>query len=104
MNDDSHPNSRAAERRRKAAERAREHRARAAASAALDAAIVDALGEAFAMARAGMGAREFILGLGEAALRHLGQAGVERPKKAFRQRLGLAGAETPSSCSLRSNR
>ena len=104
MTDDAHPNSKAAERRRKAAERARDHRARAAASAALDAAIVDALAEAFATARAGMGACEFILSLGEAALRHLGEAGVERPKRAFRQRLGLVAAETPSSCPMRPDR
>lgn len=48
---EAHPASRAAERRRKAAERAREHRARTAASAAVDAAIVEALGHALRTAR-----------------------------------------------------
>lgn len=88
--DDIHPNTRAAERRRKAAERARKHRAEAAILATLNAAIVDALGEVFAKAKPGMGARGLILQIGEAALRHLGEAGVPKPKATLKARLGLS--------------
>lgn len=60
----------------------------------VDAAIVDALADAFACARPGMLADVVIVDVAQAALRRLGEAGVEKPKQAFRQRMGLA-AKSP---------
>lgn len=85
-----HPRARQAERARKAAERARGHRERTRQSMLVDAAIADALADAFALARPGMLVDAMIVDVAEAALRRLAEAGVEKPKAAFRQRMGLA--------------
>jgi len=86
-----HPRARQAERARKAAERAREHRERTRLAMLVDAAIVDALADAFALAQPGMLADAMVLDVAVGALRRLREAGVEKPKLAFRQRTGLAG-------------
>ncbi|SDH21753.1 hypothetical protein [Bosea robiniae] len=101
---ETHPATRAAERRRKAAARAREHRARAAQAAALDAAIVDALADGLGQARPGMLSEVLIADIAEAAFRRLREAGVERPKAVFKRRLGIGAPEGPRSCCTRSNR
>lgn len=85
-----HPRARQAERARKAADRAREHRERIRQAMLVDAAIVDALADAFAMARPGMLVDAMIVDVAEAALRRLAEAGIAKPRRAFRQRMGLA--------------
>jgi len=90
MTTSDHPRARQAERARKAADRAREHRERVRQAMLVDACIVDALADAFALARSGMLADVMIIDVAEAALRRLAVAGVEKPKAAFRQRMGLA--------------
>ena len=65
----------------------------------VDAAIVDALADAFALARPGMLADVMIVDVAQAALRRLAEAGVEKPKKAFRQRLGFASRADAESVS-----
>ncbi len=65
----------------------------------VDACIVDALADAFALARPGMLAKTIIVDFAEAALRRLAEAGVEKPKRAFRQRLGLASRADAESVS-----
>lgn len=94
-----HPRARQAERARKAAERARDHRERTRLAMLVDAAIVDALADAFAMARPGMLVDTMIVDVAEAALRRLAEAGVEKPKRAFRQRMGLASKAGTESVS-----
>ena len=89
-----HPKAKQAERARKAADRAREHRERNRQVMLVDAAIVDALADAFALARPGMLVEAMIRDVAEAALRRLSEAGVAKPKKAFRERIGLASRAT----------
>ncbi len=99
MTTEAHPASRAAERRRKAAERAREHRARTAASAAVDAAIVDALGHALRTSRVDAPSMRPFL----AAFMAEAKAKVAQPG-AVAERLGLTRPETTSPCDMRPNR
>lgn len=86
----NHPRARQAERARKAADRAREHRERTRQAMLVDAAIVDALADGFARAHAGQLSHALIVDVAEAALRRLAEAGIAKPKRAFRQRMGLA--------------
>lgn len=65
----------------------------------VDACIVDALADAFALARPGMLAEALIVDVAEAALRRLSEAGIEKPKRAFRQRIGLASKADAESVS-----
>lgn len=94
-----HPRARQAERARKAACRAREHRERTRQAMLVDACIVDALADAFACARPGMLVDAMIMDVAEAALRRLAEAGVAKPKLAFRQRMGLASKPDVESVS-----
>lgn len=99
MTTSDHPRARQAERARKAADRAREHRERIRQAMVVDACIVDALADAFALARPGMLAEALIVDVAEAALRRLAEAGIEKPKRAFRQRMGLASKADAESVS-----
>lgn len=65
----------------------------------VDACIVDALADAFALARPGMLVDTMIRDVAEAALRRLAEAGVQKPKRAFRERMGLASRADVESLS-----
>lgn len=65
----------------------------------VDACIVDALADALAQVRPGMLVDTLVIDVAQAALRRLAEAGVEKPKKAFRQRMGLASKPEAESVS-----
>lgn len=94
-----HPRARQAERARKAADRAREHRERTRQAMAVDACIVDALADALAQVRPGMLVDSLVIDVAQAALRRLSEAGIEKPKRTFRQRMGLASKADAESVS-----
>jgi len=83
------PQGRAAQAARAAAARSRASRARAAARARVDDAIVDGLEDALLHVSRGMTAEAFLKVLTARALVRMTDAGIERPKRVYRDRLGI---------------
>ena len=83
------PQSIAAELARRAAERARTYRMRTRTAVTVDAVIVDALAQALADLARGDTVEELVRSIASNAIEGLRQAGVEKPSRAFGQRMKL---------------